>query len=113
MNTEENQNKYAALHSSIHRLKSSVRLSQIQRAHMVFEIMTTNKTYAVIAREFGISTSAVARFAKRLSAMRSPLLFFRSDGSSFWLENTKESFFRRSRSDRRAHGGDFSREVKK
>lgn len=48
--------------SATERAKRSFRLDHMNRACLTFELITTNKTHAYLAAEFGISRQAVSRF---------------------------------------------------
>lgn len=60
------------------------RLAPDVRAHLVFELLTTNKSFTALAREFGVHVSSVQKLFKRLSSRPRVQLLYRKDGTPFW-----------------------------
>lgn len=66
--------------------KKGLRLSAANRAYMVLELLTTNKTGVQIAAKFGVSPQNVYQLKNRLglnSRTHRPAILYRRDGRLF------------------------------
>ena len=66
--------------------KKGLRLSAANRAYMILELLTTNKTGVQIAQKFGVSPQNVYKTRARLGLNRRthrPAILYRRDGRLF------------------------------
>ena len=73
---------------AIENAKKSFRLPPDVRARLIFDLITTNKTFTNLAKEYGIHVTSVSSLYKRLKEKsRGKWFLFKGNGKDFFGKN--------------------------